>query len=85
MLCRAIGAVASENDTAGFELPILRGGFKTTDCYSVERSEFNSGCDVREPILYLSVELLQRTGAGPPGICRLDLGVSFWLHSKRAC
>jgi hypothetical protein len=36
MLCRAIGALASENDIAGFELPIPFGGFKTTDCYSVE-------------------------------------------------
>jgi len=27
MLCRAIGALASENDTAGFELPIPCGGF----------------------------------------------------------
>jgi hypothetical protein len=35
MLCRAIGALAGENDTAGFELPIPCGGFRTTDCYSV--------------------------------------------------
>jgi hypothetical protein len=35
MLCCAIGALRSENDTAGFELPIPCGG-QTTDCYSVE-------------------------------------------------
>ena len=27
----------SENDAAGFELPIRCGGFTTTDCYSVKR------------------------------------------------
>jgi hypothetical protein len=37
MLCGAIGALGRENDTAGFELPIPYGGFKTADCYSVER------------------------------------------------
>jgi len=26
MLCRAIGALGSENDTAGFELPIRKSG-----------------------------------------------------------
>jgi hypothetical protein len=36
MLCDSIGALGSENDTAGFELPIPSGGFETTDCYSVE-------------------------------------------------
>jgi hypothetical protein len=35
MLCRPIGALASESDTARFELPILRAGFQTTDYYSV--------------------------------------------------
>lgn len=29
MLCRATGALASENDIAGFELPIPCGGFAT--------------------------------------------------------
>jgi hypothetical protein len=41
MLCCAIGALGSENDTEGFELPIRSGGFKTTDCYSVA-TRFNS-------------------------------------------
>jgi len=36
MLCRAIGALASENDIAGFELPIPWGSLKVTDCYSVD-------------------------------------------------
>src|SRR5947209_5913079 len=38
MLCCAIGALGSENDIAGFELPIPCGGFRTTDCYSVALS-----------------------------------------------
>ena len=37
MLSRAMSVLASENDTAGFELSIRCGGFKTTDCYSVDR------------------------------------------------
>jgi hypothetical protein len=34
LLC-AIDPLGSENDTVGFELPILRAGIQTTDCYSV--------------------------------------------------
>jgi hypothetical protein len=31
MLCQTIGALASKNDTAGFELPIRHARFETTD------------------------------------------------------
>ena len=37
MLCRAIGALMSEDDIAGFELPIPCAAFKTTDCYYFEQ------------------------------------------------
>jgi len=39
MLCRAIGALASENDIAGFELPIRWGGFLEPRIATFQRRE----------------------------------------------
>jgi hypothetical protein len=60
MLCSAFGALGSENDTAGFELPIRRAHFKTTDCYSVEQHSIKiEMAAFRQPVLYLSAKMLR--------------------------
>jgi len=40
VLCCSRSALGNENGTIGFELPIRCGGFKTTDCYSVDHAIF---------------------------------------------
>src|SRR5262245_66092732 len=62
----AIAALGSENVTAGFELPILRVGFQTTHCYSVERTGLINSRGIREPILYFSISSALGPGSFSP-------------------
>src|SRR5215472_4791383 len=61
-----VGARASVNDSAGFELLILRVGFQTTDCYSVERTGLINSRGIREPILYFSISSALGPGSFSP-------------------
>jgi hypothetical protein len=58
MSARSELSKAGGNNTAGFELPIRCAHFKTTDCYSVEQPPIKIETAFRQPVLYLSVEML---------------------------
>jgi hypothetical protein len=44
-----IGALTKGKQHPGIELPILRAGFQTTDCYYEGRIGLDNSCGVREP------------------------------------
>jgi len=53
-------------NAVGFELPILRVGFQTTDCYSVECTGLINSRGIREPILYFSISSALGPGSFSP-------------------